>query len=202
MGPSWDTVSCWPIRSVTETENNNYNRFRDQTESKGASSGSPDPFHLASGVTCLTRDLLQGIRSYWTNQQQIGGSDGHGLSKCFHASVRLPIPSIPCGFGATHFWKSSVWINMRGEIDSWPRRLWSWCFSNQTGGTATARVHGRDRRGTAAARRASHECPIETATCVAGQARCQEKSCTGKLPCQPDLYPLQQSLSNGSGAPN
>lgn len=30
------------------------------------------------------------------------------------------MPGIPCGFSAIHFWKSSLWINIRGEIDSWP----------------------------------------------------------------------------------
>lgn len=46
---------------------------------------------------------------------------------------------------------------------------------------------------------------IEMMTCATGEARCQEKSYTGKMPCQPNLHLIQQRhtlRSSKLGVPN
>ena len=92
------------------------------------------------------------------------------------------MPGIPCGFCAVHFWKSSLWINIRGKADSWPQLLCSQgnsCFFNQMSlnwETVTTWVHRHDRQRYWTSLVYVHKCWIEGMTCASGKSGCQEKA--------------------------
>lgn len=87
------------------------------------------------------------------------------------------MPGIPCGFCAIHFWKSSFWINMRGETDSWPRLFMK--SAELMFFQSNVLKSDRDIEQLLCT---FCKCLIEMMTCASGEARCQEKAALEKCP--------------------